>query len=107
MIRPDGPLIPREEPDDRVPTIRETTLDDAKLVITQDRNADYGTPEENFQTIASLWSTYIGRPVEPHDVAVMLLLVKVARIRTSPRKQDNWIDIAGYAACGAEVKPLI
>ena len=106
-MRPDGPLIPREEPDDKVPTIRESTLDDAKLIISSDRNLDYGTPEQNFQTIASLWTTYTGRVVGPHDVAVMLLLVKVARIRTSPKKQDHWVDIAGYAACGAEVKPLL
>jgi hypothetical protein len=29
----------------------------------------------------------------------------VARISTSPSKLDHWIDVAGYAACGGEVRP--
>jgi hypothetical protein len=37
------------------------------------------------------------------DVAVMLALLKVARIKQNPNHTDNWIDIAGYAACGGEI----
>jgi hypothetical protein len=33
----------------------------------------------------------------------MLALLKVARIRSNPKHADNWIDIAGYAACGGEI----
>ena len=40
-----------------------------------------------------------------HDVAAMMILLKVARLATSPDKWDNWVDIAGYAALGGEVRP--
>ena len=37
-------------------------------------------------------------------LAAMLALLKVARIAGNRPKQDNWIDLAGYAACGAELE---
>ena len=95
---------------------RQRTLEMAAEIVASDRQRDYGTPERNFETIADLWRVYLDArldacpeakggpiPLEPHDVAVMLGLVKVARLVTSPQKADNWIDLAGYAACGAEV----
>lgn len=90
---------------------REQTLAEALECVTKDRNADYDIPERNFKVIADLITTYINArcgmnypeiQIMPHDVAVMLMLVKVARVVTSPDKHDHWIDIAGYAACGAE-----
>ena len=82
---------------------RESILTEALEIVSRDRNLDYGEPERNFTAIAELWTTYLNHPIEAHDVAVALLLVKVARIRQSPSKADHWIDIAGYAACGGEV----
>ena len=35
------------------------------------------------------------------DIAALMVCVKLARQAHRP-KQDNWIDVAGYAACGAE-----
>jgi hypothetical protein len=32
----------------------------------------------------------------------MLALLKIARLKNSPNHRDSWVDIAGYAACGAE-----
>jgi hypothetical protein len=39
----------------------------------------------------------------------MMSLLKLARIRSNPGHSDNWIDLAGYAACGGELaaKPPI
>ncbi len=84
-------------------------LTTAAEIVTKDRQNDYGTAESNFGTIAEFWSTYLTSKygvmvtVSAADVAAMMVLMKVSRITTSPRKEDNWIDIAGYAACGAEV----
>lgn len=75
------------------------------------REQDYGTPEDNFKAIAELWSVYLDRIsvgkygntiVDEKDVAVMMALLKIARIARGGGKADNWIDLAGYAACGAE-----
>lgn len=34
----------------------------------------------------------------------MMCLFKIARIATGYGKADNWIDLAGYAACGGELE---
>lgn len=84
---------------------RREILDEAKAIVSVDRNTRYGEPEQNFERIAALWGAYFGASFAPHDVAVMLALVKVARISTSPDNLDHWVDLAGYAACGGEVRP--
>lgn len=83
---------------------REEILDAAKRCVCGDREQDYGSPEKNFERIAEFWSTYMGYPVVAHDVAAMLALLKIARIASGHAKEDNWIDLAGYAACGGEIE---
>ena len=83
---------------------RQQTLDEAKLIVSTDRNKDYGDPEDNFQMIADLWSTYLGDiEIGALDVAAMMILMKTARTRTSPTKADHWVDMAGYAGCGGGI----
>lgn len=72
----------------------------AEELVNGDRNAQYGDPRQDFQRTATMWSAYLGTEVAPHDVAALMALLKVSRIRWSPQKQDSWIDLAGYAACG-------
>ena len=85
-------------------------LDAAKRCVCGDREQDYGSPERNCELIARLWTDYLhGIGVnldflEPHDVAAMLALLKIARIASGHAKEDNWIDLAGYAACGGEIE---
>ena len=75
--------------------------------VMSDRNQDYAPPEQNFQRIADLWNTYLdGRSeVTPYDTSIMMVLVKVARVMQSPHLVDHLVDIAGYAACAADVLP--
>jgi hypothetical protein len=83
---------------------RRQLLLDAADIIDGDRNETYGGPESSFAVIADFWSTYLDEKIEPHQVAVMLALLKLARIRTTNGKhRDSWLDLAGYAACGWEV----
>lgn len=84
-------------------TIREAVLKDAIHCVCGDREQDYGTPENNFTLIAELWTAYSGMDFTPVDVAMMMALLKVARIRTGRGKMDSFVDIAGYAACAAEI----
>ena len=62
--------------------------------------------------IAALWEVYLkercvspetGACILPEDVAALMVLFKVARIATGQAHTDNWIDAAGYAACGGEI----
>lgn len=82
--------------------IREEILKEALETVSA-RGDVYGPPEENFQNIADLWKAYWGAPISAHDVAVMMMLVKVARLMKSPYHHDSWVDICGYAALGGEV----
>lgn len=82
---------------------RGEVLDAARQAVTVDRARDHGGLEDNFAAIAQLWSVYMGHVVLPHDVAAMMALFKVARIRGNPTHADSWVDLAGYAACGSEL----
>ena len=88
---------------------RDKILSFANEMTNGDREADYGSPERNFERIAALWSNYLGHErligiIRPQDVAAMLSLLKIARIASGHAKLDNWVDLAGYAACGGEIE---
>lgn len=78
-------------------------LDTAKDYVTKDRASDHGDMESNFQTISEYWSVHLGTEVSATDVSVMMTLLKVARIKSNANNMDNWIDAAGYMACGGEI----
>lgn len=82
---------------------RAAILDEAKAIVTRDRNGAYGEPEDLFAVIAALWSVHLGYAVNRTDVALMMTMLKLARIRANPGHRDSWVDAAGYLACGAEV----
>ena len=92
---------------------RDEILNAAAACVSGDRQQDYGSPERSFAVIADLWTIYLGSKcvstddninLFPEDVAAMMALFKVARIATGHGKADNWIDLAGYAACGGELE---
>lgn len=66
---------------------------------------NYDTPERSFANIAELWEWWLGGQVnlDSKDVAGMMLLLKMVRLRTDRYHYDSLVDLAGYAACYAEV----
>lgn len=82
---------------------RSSILSTARSYITRDRQADHGDAEDNFSRIAGYWSLHTGVTLTATDVAVMMALLKVARIKQNPQHVDNWVDGAGYFACGGEI----
>ncbi|MBZ4690930.1 MAG: hypothetical protein JG765_2181 [Cereibacter sp.] len=82
---------------------REDILATASRLVTVERAATHGALDEGLGRIGDLWSIYLGQPVTAVDAAAMLALMKVARLVENPRHVDNWIDLAGYAACGGEL----
>lgn len=82
---------------------RAAILDEAKAIVTQDRNRQYGEPEDFFAYVAARWSVYLGVGLNRTDVALMMNDLKTARIRANPGHRDSWVDAIGYLACGAEV----
>ena len=82
---------------------RADILDRAKAIVTGEREKQYGKPEDNFAIVAGLWSAYTGYKFSPVDVAMMMVLLKVARIKTGDYLADNYVDICGYVACAGEI----
>lgn len=82
---------------------RAETLDKAKQCVCGMREKEYGSPENNFHVIADLWGIYMGIEFTATDVAMMMALLKIARIRSGSASEDSFVDLAGYAACGAEI----
>lgn len=94
--------------------IRPEILDIAKECVCGQREQDYGKPEDNFSTTGLLWGTYLRAahpelakvlPIDgitPKDVAMLMALLKVARIATG-NNSDSFVDLAGYAACAGEI----
>lgn len=82
---------------------RGVILEEAIRCVCQDRNDQYGEPEDVFALIANLWSVYLEHDVSAHDVGMMMALLKIARIKDGRFKADSYIDAAGYIACAAEI----
>jgi hypothetical protein len=89
---------------------RKEILETALQYVTQDRNVQNGEPEDNFTKIASYWNVHLDNRgllkdfalITPEDVGILMVLFKVARTLASPTP-DNYIDMAGYAACAGGI----
>lgn len=68
----------------------------ADKAVSTERQGIYGHPAENFQNIATMWEGYKGVKFTTADVAMMMILVKVARYKNTPGHIDTLVDIAGY-----------
>ena len=81
---------------------RSEILEEAKRCVCGKRQEDYGQPEDSFSIIGKFWSTYLDKEITARDVAAMMALLKLARIKKGV-KVDSSIDLAGYAACLGEI----
>ena len=93
-------------------TGRQQILDNAATAVLSDRNKAYGNPEDNFRNIAEIWNWWFtNKPRTANgmftvqDVAYMMILMKMARLKTNPGHKDSIIDAAGYAACAGDFVP--
>lgn len=82
---------------------RAEILHEAEHCICGQREQDYGSPESNFEIIANLWTDYLDAEVSALDVAMMMCLLKIARIKNGGGTGDSFVDLCGYAACGGEI----
>lgn len=95
--------------DDPKMSCREAILEEAKMCICHDRQNQYGSPEDSFAAIANYWSIYllnskkIVGAITSKDVALMMVLLKIARAEGQAHHADNYVDMAGYAALAAEL----
>lgn len=82
---------------------RSEILDTAKHYVNIDRSHTHGDAESNFGLIATYWSAHLDTSITAADVAVMMTLFKLARIKANPQHVDSWVDGCGYLSCGGEI----
>lgn len=92
------------------PSKSEKLLLEAVEVI-RDRRAKYGPPGTSHfvRTVAmlnSLLAHKLKEPLTPGDWAQAMILDKLARYQGPGRSDDCPVDLAGYAACLAEVEEI-
>ena len=66
------------------------------MTIIDERAKTYGDPATNLGRIAGLWTAYLDHSVTAHDVAQMMVLVKISRSKADPGHADNYTDARGY-----------
>jgi hypothetical protein len=79
-----------------------SVLQEAHKIIYGDREQTYGHPDKNLKTISKMWNAYITavgeRELNAKDVAILMILLKTARLANDPNNRDSIVDICGYAA---------
>jgi len=87
--------------------IRSKILTEALELINPggERAKSYGDAQTNFTCIAEMWSAYLSpHKVSPRDVANLMVLLKLARMRqSSGGHRDSSLDAAAYCALAAEL----
>ena len=89
--------------------IRGNALCDALRTINGQRQDSHGNPEDSFERIANLWDAYLtGKykseiDLTAEDVALMMTLMKIARMMTGSGHRDSYVDAAGYIGLAADM----
>lgn len=87
--------------DENINRQMESHLTAAKNLITGERQKDYGSPRENFDRLAKMWSAYKGVEFSRVDAAMMLMMLKISREAAGGKTLDTYRDLIGYAGIAA------
>lgn len=91
--------------------LRREVLEKAADIISGSRHEQYGGAEDSFNAIARYWTVHLynryGKTglttLDAVDVALMMDLLKTARLDVNPAHEDSWVDKGGYVGCGYEI----
>lgn len=76
-------------------------FDDAYAVVTADRRDVYGDPLDTYRRVAALRSV-VDECSDPQLREILgMIATKLVRLVQTPGHLDSWVDVAGYARCGA------
>ena len=78
-------------------------LDEAKRLVTKDREEEHGEAQDIYDDLASLWSMRLKIGIDSGQVMLMMNDLKSTRAWHMPRNHDNYVDMAGYAALAGEL----
>ena len=69
----------------------------ATEILDTTRAKQHGDYAVGFTRAAQIWSAILDVDVTPHQVALCMAGIKIARSTMNPNHNDNFIDLAGYA----------
>jgi hypothetical protein len=78
-------------------------LQTAEKLVSTDRSKTHGDKKVNHQNIANLWSAYLDFNISPKDVAILMVLLKLARTKEGQHNIDDYVDACGYSAIAGEL----
>lgn len=85
-------------------------LTNAAMLVGGDRARTHGDKAQNHAKIGVMWNALLhirpdpAAPLDAHDVATMMELLKIARRYSGSFNPDDYLDGAGYAAVAYEIK---
>lgn len=86
----------------------EDVLNEAARLVSGDRAKSHGPKLENHRNICTLWSAYLGAQltseITPHQCAVMMALLKIARTKAGEPNEDDLIDASAYCGIAEEIR---
>jgi hypothetical protein len=73
-------------------------LEDSAIVteLIASRQAVYGDPVNTFTRMAAMWSAIIDHEIQPWEVPMMMIAMKMIRTTQAPDYSDNSDDVEGY-----------
>lgn len=83
---------------EQFPEPDKTILQEAYELVHGPRQQAYGHPYADFSRTAKMWSAIFGVEVQPWQIPMAMICVKMSRLSNDPTKRDSIVDIAGYAA---------
>ena len=79
-------------------------LRESMVCVEESRHKTHGDKVVNHANIAKLWSWYLKTEITAYDVAMLMVLLKVARTKSGSANKDDLIDGAAYLAIAGELR---
>lgn len=79
----------------------ESMVDEARRLVSGDRQSAYGHPFHDFSRTATMWTGLLseklqpGKRIEPEEIGMAMVLLKLSR-QMNKKKRDNIVDAHGY-----------
>lgn len=90
---------------DSAPRATPSAAEEAQQLVNGERRSHYGKPSQSWSRIAALWSAFLEKPLTASDAVLMMELMKVARLKHKPRRNDL-VDAHGYLICYEEIEEV-
>jgi hypothetical protein len=76
----------------------------ASDLMDGERAKDYGDALEMHRRIAVGWTEILGVDVKPHEAALCMAWLKIARLVETPGHEDSYVDLVAYGSLAGEIQ---